>query len=232
MMHSFKFHVVSARPGGTSHHCPLSGIRTAVASATCSSLPPDLAVRLAVANDLPALVDLEDTAWPGGNWDRKQVEAELDRQRAIVLVADVETDSSAAASPVGWLAAWRVPPDELHVLELAVSPHYRRKGVASALLRHLFQEHGWAVAPVASFDLSFFLFLLTPSFFSVPRHLHCKLPFSQSHRQDAAVALLEVRAGSIGAIALYEKEGFVRVGLRKGYYRDGEDAVLMNKEFL
>ncbi len=39
---------------------------------------------------------------------------------------------------------------------------------------------------------------------------------------------LEVRAGNEAAIALYDGEGFTRVGRRPGYYRDGEDAVLMS----
>ena len=39
---------------------------------------------------------------------------------------------------------------------------------------------------------------------------------------------LEVRAGSAGAIGLYEGLGFVGVGRRRGYYRDPvDDAVLM-----
>ena len=37
---------------------------------------------------------------------------------------------------------------------------------------------------------------------------------------------LEVRAGNLGAIALYESRGFIQVGLRRGYYSDGEDARL------
>ncbi|MDP1574453.1 MAG: ribosomal protein S18-alanine N-acetyltransferase [Coxiellaceae bacterium] len=37
---------------------------------------------------------------------------------------------------------------------------------------------------------------------------------------------LEVRLSNHKAIALYEKMGFVKEGLRKKYYRDGEDAVL------
>ena len=42
---------------------------------------------------------------------------------------------------------------------------------------------------------------------------------------------LEVRAGSAGAIALYERLGFVAVGGRPGYYRNPvEDAVLMRLE--
>lgn len=42
---------------------------------------------------------------------------------------------------------------------------------------------------------------------------------------------LEVRAGSDGAIGLYEGLGFVVVGRRKGYYREPiEDALLMKLE--
>ncbi len=39
---------------------------------------------------------------------------------------------------------------------------------------------------------------------------------------------LEVRAGNAPAIALYASEGFVPVGLRRRYYRDGSDALLMS----
>lgn len=46
--------------------------------------------------------------------------------------------------------------------------------------------------------------------------------------QGATMLELEVRAGSVGAAALYEDLGFVRVGLRRAYYRGPvEDAVLM-----
>lgn len=44
--------------------------------------------------------------------------------------------------------------------------------------------------------------------------------------------LLEVRAGNAAALALYQSFGFVRIGLRKGYYPAAagrEDAIVMAK---
>lgn len=40
-------------------------------------------------------------------------------------------------------------------------------------------------------------------------------------------AVLEVGVDNVAALALYTRLGFKRVGLRRGYYPDGTDAVLM-----
>jgi ribosomal-protein-alanine N-acetyltransferase len=48
---------------------------------------------------------------------------------------------------------------------------------------------------------------------------------------EAEYALLEVRPSNTSAIRLYEKFGFAKVGMRRHYYRNGEDAVIMRKEF-
>ncbi len=45
--------------------------------------------------------------------------------------------------------------------------------------------------------------------------------------RDVKLVFLEVRAGNAGAIALYRRLGFREAGLRKKYYDNGEDAILM-----
>jgi ribosomal-protein-alanine N-acetyltransferase len=47
-------------------------------------------------------------------------------------------------------------------------------------------------------------------------------------QEGLSYMVLEVRETNAGAIQLYERTGFARVGLRRGYYTDtGEDAILM-----
>lgn len=51
-----------------------------------------------------------------------------------------------------------------------------------------------------------------------------------SHEKELAFITLEVRRSNIPAISLYEKHGFVKVGIRKNYYDlPKEDAILMTK---
>ena len=50
----------------------------------------------------------------------------------------------------------------------------------------------------------------------------------QGMNEGMAYIILEVRINNKPAIKLYERLGFERVGMRKGYYSDtGEDAILM-----
>jgi len=95
------------------------------------------AIRVAEPRDTPALAAIEDASRPGGNWNRAQVAEELERERATVLL-----DEQPNGEKAGWIVTWRVPPDELHILELAVCPNHRRKGIAtSLLLAALNKEH-------------------------------------------------------------------------------------------
>ena len=51
--------------------------------------------------------------------------------------------------------------------------------------------------------------------------------------EGASHAFLEVRAGNLGALAMYKKYGFVVAGVRPKYYKDNnEDAILMDLEDL
>lgn len=48
-------------------------------------------------------------------------------------------------------------------------------------------------------------------------------------RRGATTLMLEVRADNAPALALYERHGFERLALRRGYYGPGSDAVVMRR---
>jgi len=57
----------------------------------------------------------------------------------------------------------------------------------------------------------------------------CRVAMEWAQGRAAEVIELEVRASSMGALALYRSLGFRETGVRRGYYRDPmEDAVLMS----
>lgn len=57
----------------------------------------------------------------------------------------------------------------------------------------------------------------------------CRAAMEWAQGRAAEVIELEVRASSMGALALYRSLGFRETGVRRGYYRDPmEDAVLMS----
>jgi len=56
--------------------------------------------------------------------------------------------------------------------------------------------------------------------------------FSTGLVKALETAWLEVRRSNAPAIALYRRFGFQEAGVRHGYYQDGEDAMLMRRDFL
>ena len=137
-------------------------------------------IRPAVYDDLPAMAELEASEAMGSQWRLAQLEEELHRTHAQVLVA-VSNDQF-----LGHAIAWLIA-EELEIMTIAVCPQYRRKGIGQALLSHLLN-----------------------------------LP----HRRS----LLELRAQNHSAHAFYTSVDFQAVGLRKAYYRNGDDAVLMERK--
>ena len=49
-------------------------------------------------------------------------------------------------------------------------------------------------------------------------------------RDEADRMLLEVSATNTGALAFYDSHGFVRIDLRARYYRDGSDALVLQRD--
>lgn len=119
-------------------------------------------------------------------WSENSVASELKNPLSCWLVA--EEDGEVA----GYVGSQTVM-DESDMMNVAVHPDYRRKGIAEKLVTELVEA---------------------------------------LKKRDSRCLTLEVRASNEPARALYEKLGFVQVGLRKNYYRNPrEDALILRKEF-
>lgn len=140
---------------------------------------PAIEVRTATERDYSAIVRIqrdspEAAQWPMGDYSGFRV-----------LLATLPT--ARGPVPAGFCAWRQTSPEEAELLNLAVDPVCRRRGVASALLTALVRE--------AKGDV-----------------------------------FLEVAEPNGPAIALYEHHGWVRNGVRKGYYRQGGvNAIVMQK---
>ncbi|MGC5013789.1 ribosomal protein S18-alanine N-acetyltransferase [Streptosporangium sp. DT93] len=53
---------------------------------------------------------------------------------------------------------------------------------------------------------------------------------AEAARRGAVSVFLEVRADNPDAQAVYHRFGFERIGLRRRYYEDGTDAIMMRKD--
>ncbi len=142
-------------------------------------------IRNMTAGDVPRVAQLERISFPDP-WAECSIASELDNALALWIVA-VEGDTV-----VGYVGSQTVL-GETDMMNIAVDPVYRRRGIAEALVNALV----------------------------------ARLKVIESH-----CLTLEVRSSNEPGKALYQKLGFVQVGLRKNYYRNPkEDALILRKEW-
>jgi [ribosomal protein S18]-alanine N-acetyltransferase len=95
---------------------------------------PPLEVRRLTYSDLPAVLAIERRSFPTP-WSLAMFVLELSKPSGICL---------AAAAPdglVGYLVCSRYA-DVWHLMNVAVAPEHRRRGIATTLMRRLFEEAG------------------------------------------------------------------------------------------
>lgn len=140
----------------------------------------EILFRPLVEGDLPTVLAIEEASF-SSPWSRASFVHELKNPHSCLTVAEQDGDV------IGYLCCWYIA-DEIQILDVAVHPEYRRKGIGEQLLHHA---------------------------------------LTAGRMRNALSANLEVRRSNVAAIALYEKFGFREVAVRRRYYRDGEDALLM-----
>lgn len=102
-----------------------------------------LRMRRMVAADLPPVMEVEKRAFKSP-WSEDLIRRELTHEWSTILLAEEPGEKRV----LGFVIFWVVH-DEIHILNVAVDPAYRRKGIARALLDEMFRrarEAGLALA--------------------------------------------------------------------------------------
>ena len=145
----------------------------------------DILLRDMRAGDLQAVVSIEDASF-SLPWTEEMFREELAQDMSWRQVAVDE-----AGTVIGFAVGRRYP-DVWHLMDLAVAPARRGRGVGRRLLS-CFLEAADAVG---------------------------------------MGVILEVRPANEAALAMYDRLGFEKIGIRRGYYSDTrEDAVVMLRDF-
>jgi ribosomal-protein-alanine N-acetyltransferase len=154
---------------------------------------PGVLLRRARPSDVRALAGLEADCFTHP-WSEAQVAEEVAvAPPGGVLVLEGPPRPGSGEGILAY-CAFRLVLDEMHVMNLAVAPAERRRGLARRLL-------GFALRRAA--------------------------------RAGARRALLELRAGNVGALALYESFGFRSLSRRRDYYTQPvEDGLVLVREGL
>jgi ribosomal-protein-alanine N-acetyltransferase len=137
------------------------------------------------ADDLAGVMELERMCFRT-RWTREQLLLGLERHAFRILGVRIR-------GVIVAYAAFSVISGEMELMNIAVHPFHRRKGLARLLLGDV---------------------------------------LSICRAEKVEQGFLEVRRSNAPAIDLYEKFGFIQVGVRKNYYPDNqEDALLYRLDF-
>ena len=144
---------------------------------------PDLPVIRPMGEaDLDAVLAIEAASYPHP-WSREHFLHELASPHSFPVVL---SDNGTVAGYLCLMVLF----EEAQVLNVAVAPQQRGRGVGRQLMEYA---------------------------------------VSEGRQRGAEFLSLEVRASNRAAIALYDKLGFTRTGIRPRYYEGKEDAILMEK---
>jgi ribosomal-protein-alanine N-acetyltransferase len=102
---------------------------------------------LGSVSELDAILDIEQASFTNP-WTREMYLGELANSGVSFFYLARDPDRRI----VGFCTVWRIG-DELHINNLAVSPDFRRAGVASALLAYVLAEGGKAGARRATLEV-------------------------------------------------------------------------------
>lgn len=92
----------------------------------------NIALRALEARDLDALEDIERVSYPAP-WSRSMFAAELQKPGAVAIGAYGESDELVGYAIVSrYVDAW-------HVMNIAVAPQFRRRGIAQTLLERMLE---------------------------------------------------------------------------------------------
>jgi len=101
---------------------------------------------------------------------------------------------------LGFAGVWKAV-DDVHITNIVVRKKLRKQGIGSILLEKLIK-------------------------ISKDYNLHVDEQCSSLHNKINSITL-EVNYKNTSAIKLYSKYGFKKVGIRKNYYNNTEDAIIM-----
>ncbi|MFZ2087120.1 MAG: ribosomal protein S18-alanine N-acetyltransferase [Desulfobaccales bacterium] len=146
------------------------------------TFPPS--IRRAGIIDLKAVLEIEKLSYDSP-WSLWCFLTEYANSKSTILVAGPPPQET--WETWGYIIFWVIA-DEMHLLNLAVHPVHRRRGISRSLLT---------------------------------------AALNQARNQGVSVVWLEVRPSNQAALGLYQSFGFLKVGIRQGYYTDnGEDALI------